>query len=191
MRNCVVFVVALGFLMVISRGMAGSMEIDGFESSSKDKFDWEVVDDGVMGGLSQGSVVMSESGTMVFRGVLSLENNGGFSSVRSGQVPMDLSEATGIVLRVRGDGRTYQFRLMTDARVRNRRVSFMAPFQTEAGEWVEVQMPFKAFAGTWRGEGVSDALLDPSKIEGFGFQLADKKPGVFSLEVDWMKTYTK
>lgn len=167
------------------------MEIDGFESTSEKKFDWEVVNDGVMGGLSQRSVVMSESGTMVFRGVLSLENNGGFSSVRSGQVSMDLSEATGIVLRVRGDGRTYQFRLMTDARVRNRRVTFMAPFQTKVGEWAEVQMPFKAFAGTWRGERISEALLDPSKIEGFGIQLADKKPGVFSLEVDWMKTYTK
>lgn len=177
--------------MVISQGMAGSMEIDGFESTSEKKFDWEVVNDGVMGGLSQRSVVMSESGTMVFRGVLSLENNGGFSSVRSGQVSMDLSEATGIVLRVRGDGRTYQFRLMTDARVRNRRVTFMAPFQTKVGEWAEVQMPFKAFAGTWRGERISEALLDPSKIEGFGIQLADKKPGVFSLEVDWMKTYTK
>lgn len=186
----IIFAVELVILMLVNHGIAGAAEIDGFGPSSREKFNWEVVNDGVMGGLSKGSIVMSESGTMVFRGVLSLENDGGFSSVRSGEVPMNLADATGVALRVRGDGRTYQLRIMTDARVRNRRVAFMAPFQTKAGEWVEVRVPFNAFAGTWRGDPVTDARLDPAKIEGFGIQLADKKPGAFSLEVDWMKTYT-
>jgi len=191
MRKFTIFGVGLGFSTVIFQGFAGSVEISGFDRSSRQEFGWEVVNDGVMGGLSKGSIVMAESGTMVFRGVLSLENDGGFSSVRSGEVQMDLSGAKGVVLRVRGDGRTYQFRLMTDARVRDRRVAFTAPLQTNAGQWAEVRVPFAAFKGTWRGEPVNEALLDPSKIQGFGFQLSDKKPGAFSLEVDWMKTYTE
>lgn len=178
----------LGFLTIFCQGMAGVVEIDGFEPSSPQKLGWEIVNDGVMGGLSKGTVTMSKSGTMLFRGVLSLENNGGFSSVRSGEVPMDLSKATGVVVRVRGDGRTYQFRLMTDVRFRNRSVAFMAPFQTKAGEWVEIRIPFEAFVGTWRGDPVQSAILDPAKVEGFGIQLSDKIEGPFFLEVDWMKT---
>ncbi|MEX1118126.1 MAG: CIA30 family protein [Terrimicrobiaceae bacterium] len=121
---------------------------------------WEVVNDGVMGDLSQGTITISKSGTLIFRGNLSLENNGGFSSFRSSQYAMDLSNAAGITLRVRGDGRTYQFRLTTDARVRDRRVAFMAPFKTKRGEWIEVQVPFTSFAGTWRGESVRSAVLN-------------------------------
>ena len=40
---------------------------------------WIIVNDGVMGGLSKGEMDMNEEGNGVFRGRVSLENNGGFS----------------------------------------------------------------------------------------------------------------
>ena len=43
---------------------------------------WSVVDDGVMGGVSQGSLRINYEGHGVFSGYVSLENYGGFSSIR-------------------------------------------------------------------------------------------------------------
>ncbi len=44
---------------------------------------WQVVNDGVMGGLSRGSVKVTEGHTLLFAGETSLRNNGGFSSIRT------------------------------------------------------------------------------------------------------------
>ena len=41
-----------------------------------------ITDDGVMDGLSKGKVELTSRGTAMFSGTLSLENNGGFSSLR-------------------------------------------------------------------------------------------------------------
>ena len=44
--------------------------------------DWQVVDDVVMGGKSNGNFQLNKDGYAVFSGDVSLENNGGFSSVQ-------------------------------------------------------------------------------------------------------------
>jgi len=44
---------------------------------------WQAVNDGVMGGVSQGRFRITDARTMEFSGNLSLENNGGFASVRT------------------------------------------------------------------------------------------------------------
>jgi hypothetical protein len=41
-----------------------------------------VVNDGVMGGLSQGTIEMTQNDSLLFKGNISLQNNGGFSSFR-------------------------------------------------------------------------------------------------------------
>ena len=43
---------------------------------------WKVVDDVVMGGRSNGNFELNKNGYGVFSGNVSLENNGGFSSLR-------------------------------------------------------------------------------------------------------------
>ena len=68
---------------------------------------WVAVNDNVMGGVSKGGAQLSGKGTLVFAGSLSLENNGGFSSIRTERKRMDLSGYHGLAVRVRGDGRTY------------------------------------------------------------------------------------
>ncbi|MGB5674135.1 MAG: CIA30 family protein, partial [Gemmatimonadota bacterium] len=85
-----------------------------FEVTATTVADWAVVNDGVMGGLSSSEFVDSGAGFAVFRGELSLDNNGGFASVR-GIVPIGAMEShSGLALRVRGDGRSYQVRLRTN-----------------------------------------------------------------------------
>jgi len=162
------------------------VEFDPKEASS---LGWRVVDDGVMGGLSKGNLKVTEDGVLTFKGKLSLENNGGFSSLRTEKVSMDLGEADGLVARVKGDGRTYQIRLGTDARFRSMEVSFMAEFATEKGKWTEVKIPFDEFKGSFRGMKLKDQKFDPSKISRLGLLLGDKKAGPFELQVDWIRTY--
>lgn len=159
-----------------------------FTPDEAEKLDWRVVDDGVMGGLSQGKREISKDGILRFFGVLSLENNGGFSSLRTEPVNLDLSGADGLTLRVMGDGRSYQIRLATDAEYRGREMSFQADFRTEKGKWIEVKVPFNRLVGTWRGEDLPDRVFDPAKIRRLGLQLADKKEGAFELRVDWIRS---
>ena len=160
-----------------------------FDPSEAKSFEWRVVDDGVMGGRSKGQVKVSDDGILTFQGKLSLENNGGFSSIRTGKVKKDLSPFDGLVARVRGDGRTYQIRLTTDARFRGMEISFKADFETKKGEWIEVKIPFSEFSGSFRGMSLKNERFDPSKIQRLGMLLADKKPGDFKLQVDWVRAY--
>jgi monofunctional biosynthetic peptidoglycan transglycosylase len=159
------------------------------EFDGADDIKWTVVDDGVMGGLSQGRLTPSHDGIIKFSGTLSLENNGGFSSFRSGDVALDLGSYTGLVLRVKGDGRTYQVRLATDARYRGMEVSFSAEFATTKGEWIEVKVPFDGFKASFRGTDLPDQKFDPSKIRRLGILLGDKKQAPFEIELDCIRTY--
>jgi len=72
---------------------------------------WKVVDDGVMGGRSQGNFAINEAGNAVFEGTVSLDNYGGFSSVRHAFPEKDVAKYSKVLLRVKGDGKKYQFRI--------------------------------------------------------------------------------
>lgn len=146
---------------------------------------WVAVNDGVMGGRSSGGSSIA-SGQLQFTGELSLANNGGFSSVRTAGREFDLSNATAVVLRVRGDGRRYQLRLATDARYRGISVSFGAEFETRAGEWTEVRVPLASLRATVRGSALQGPLMDASNVREIGLLIADKREGAFSLAVDWI-----
>ena len=160
-----------------------------FTPEESGKLDWRIVDDGVMGGLSHGERQISKDGILRFFGTLSLENNGGFSSLRTGTVKLDLSGGEGLMLRVKGDGRSYQVRLSTDAEYRGNEMSFQAGFPTTKGEWTEVKIPFGRFTGSWRGTELPDKTLDPAMIRRLGLMIADKKEGPFEVQVDWIRTY--
>ena len=44
---------------------------------------WRIVNDGVMGGLSSSDLELTKDRTAIFSGFVSLDNNGGFASVRA------------------------------------------------------------------------------------------------------------
>ncbi|MEY4832917.1 MAG: hypothetical protein RL527_1130 [Planctomycetota bacterium] len=148
---------------------------------------WQTVLDGVMGGLSTGRIEAGDGGTMRFSGELSLENNGGFSQVRT-SVPQGTFEgATGIVLRVKGDGRNYQCDIRS-SRLRLMAGGYQRVFATKAGEWTEVEIPFSECVANSFGQRVRNApSLDPDSIESVGITLSDKKEGPFAIEVDWIR----
>ena len=146
---------------------------------------WTIVNDGVMGGRSSSSLEATDDGTAMFSGFLSLENNGGFASVRALFRSLDLTGHAGLRLRVRGDGRSYQVRIRTSGTFDG--VSYASEFQTNAGEWTEVFLPFSSFVPTFRGRvprGVPP--LNVASIRQIGFLLGDKNEGPFSLEIAWV-----
>jgi monofunctional biosynthetic peptidoglycan transglycosylase len=145
---------------------------------------WYTVNDEVMGGVSNSSVSTDvETQRLTFSGTLSLENNGGFASIRSPWASYDLTGYDGIVLRVLGDGRIYQFRIRTAET--GSEVAYAALFETEAGVWKDVYIAFEDMIPVYRGIRVSQAPdLDPAGIRSFGFLLANKQQGEFMLEVE-------
>ena len=148
--------------------------------------DWTLVNDDVMGGRSTSRLTVTEAGTGVFSGFVSLENNGGFASTRAPVAAPDLAERRGVVLRVRGDGRSYQLRFRMDTSSRG--LAYKAEFDTRADVWQEISIPFGDFQATFRGHHPPGAPpLDPGEIRQIGFLIADGKEGPFRLEVAWMK----
>ena len=140
---------------------------------------WRSINDGVMGGCSAGGMLQSEEG-LRFTGELSLENNGGFSSVRR-PVEQDLSGTSSVTLEVRGDGREYQFRIRQDSQFDG--VAWRAMFNA-ADEWQIIEIALRDFIPVFRGKNVTDAgPVIASGIQQIGFLLADKAAGGFALEI--------
>mgnify|MGYP001551771967 CR=1 FL=1 len=140
---------------------------------------WRTVNDGVMGGVSSGGMVQ-EGELLVFTGELSLENNGGFSSVRR-HVEQDLSGAGRIRLEVRGDGREYQFRIRQNTRFDG--VAWRALF-TAGDDWQTIEIALDRFVPVFRGRTVAQAgPVVPSKIRQIGFLLADRNAGPYRLQI--------
>ena len=109
------------------------------------------IDDVVMGGRSW-SRATPVDGALRFEGEVSLEQGGGFASVRSRPRRADLSAFAGLVLSVRGDGRRYQVNLRTDEAFDG--VTWQASLDLPAGAWRTVTLPFAAFAPRFRGRAV-------------------------------------
>jgi monofunctional biosynthetic peptidoglycan transglycosylase len=139
-----------------------------------------------MGGLSVGGWQKSEDDLLRFAGSLSLENNGGFSSIRSRGPAMDLSNFSGLQLRVRGDGRAYSLSVRTDFGIIAGAYYF--DFDTQDGVWQDVFVPFEALQARSFGRALP-AAPPPNlrEIRSIGFIIADKQPGPFMLEVEGIK----
>ena len=142
---------------------------------------WWAVNDDVMGGVSRGSMRVT-GGVGIFEGYTSLENGGGFASVRRQPDKYALGGRSGIRLRVRGDGRTYQLRLRTPDLPEG--AAYRARFETVADEWRDVELRWSEFEPVFRGRLLKDApALDPGDIRQLGFLIADQCAGDFCLEI--------
>jgi monofunctional biosynthetic peptidoglycan transglycosylase len=158
--------------------------IASFENPSSIQ-NWISVNDGVMGGVSKGGFERTERKTLLFTGVLSLENNGGFASIRTESRSMDLAGASGIIVKARGDGRTYWVSLRTARQFGAS--SYRSSLPTAKGEFSEILIPLSDFKLEAFGQQIPGSPLDPASIASVGFTIADKKPGPFELEIEYIK----
>lgn len=144
---------------------------------------WYAVDDGVMGGESRSGFCI-KANVGCFYGEVSLENGGGFASVRRepDHVEQSLTQSEGIRLRVRGDGRSYQLRLKSTAL--DDASAYRVTFTPAIGEWETRAFPWHRFDAVRRGTLLDNApLLDPHSIYQIGLLIADRTAGPFCLEV--------
>ncbi len=148
---------------------------------------WQAVNDGVMGGVSDGRFKITIDNTLEFFGTLSLENNGGFASVRTKPTDLDIQAGDTLVARVKGDGREYVLNIYTKSH--RMAFSYRAPLPTTKDEWKAVRVPLADFIPTAFGRRVQGmGPVEPDQINGLGFMLSDKKAGPFKLEVGWVRT---
>ena len=185
------FLVLINFLFSVS-----PMEI---ESSNKHRlivsfvepinaFEWIVVNDNVMGGISRSRVSINAEGYMLFNGNVSLEYGGGFASVRSSYENWEIGNFEGFVIKVWGDGKSYQFRCRTGNNFDG--VAYRHYFQTNNENWQEIRLPFSKFVPTYRGRILSDVKpLDSKAIRNLGLMISDKQSGNFNLKIAWIGVY--
>lgn len=145
---------------------------------------WAVVNDGVMGGLSKRKLSYDEN-YLVFEGQLSLENNGGFASIRSPWSEYDLSGYKKLKIRVRGMGGEFGITL------ENSRLYYQPNWRflfTPSEEWQVLEIPLREFEMTRLGRPMGENLKpkEADDIIRIGIIKADKKTEAFKLEIDYL-----
>ena len=182
-----VFLAGVLALSMVTTAMAEDTLIPLFDFTEADApKQWQTVNDGVMGGVSEGKFKITDTKTMEFFGTLSLANNGGFASVRTKAKKLSLEKDDTLVAKIRGDGRQYMLNLYPNKQ--RMAYSYRATVQTKKDEWIEVKVPLDKFEATSFGRIVKNAgLVKPEEINSLGFMLGDKKAGPFKMEIEWIK----
>ena len=116
---------------------------------------WKIVNDTVMGGRSGATLKLINDSYANFNGYLSLRNNGGFSSIRA-YYPPDLTNIKSILIRIRGDGRQYSFRVRGNT---SNWASYTHSFDTVEGEWIEKELKIDDFYPVYRGYNLDNMPL--------------------------------
>ena len=145
--------------------------------------DWVIVVDGVMGGRSKGTFKLSKDGFGVFEGKISLENNGGFSSLRYKFPKIETKEYSKVVLKLKGDSKQYQFRVKTNS---GDYYSYITTFST-SGEWQEIEIPLKDMYPGYRGRKLDQPNFSSDYIEEIMFLIGNKKEENFKLLLDTLE----
>ena len=179
----------VAFLISVNQVMAMQEPRDLYDFSHQETSGvWMIVNDGVMGGISESRLSLDLQGFLVFEGRVSLDYGGGFASVRSILNRLDADPYDGILIRFKGDGKRYQLRLRQEDRMDE--VSYFRHFETKIGEWEEVFLPFNSFQASYRGRRLPDyPKLDTSRISQLGLMISDKQEGNFRLEVQRIALY--
>jgi len=165
-------------MMIMFTSMASHIIFD-FNQKS-DLKDWYIVDDVVMGGKSSGSFELSPKGYAVFKGSISLENNGGFSSIRHKFERKSIKGFTKIVLKIKGDTKNYQFRIKSNSADY---YSYITTFRSN-GDWQEIQVPLQNMYPSFRGRKLDKPNFSEDYIEEIAFLIGNKNEEKFQLLID-------
>lgn len=149
-------------------------------SATDDWSGWEVENDVVMGGNSSSKLERSIEGNAVFKGSVSLENNGGFASVQYHFATKDIKGYKKALLILKGDGKEYQFRIKSNLR---ERASYVYTIKT-TGDWQTIEVPLNKMEPVYRGEKMNIPNFSDDQIQEIRFLIGNKKAEDFRLEID-------
>ena len=158
---------------------ANMKEIYAFTKLSKVS-EWRIVNDEVMGGISESSIACTAAGHGLFSGHVSMENNGGFASIQLNTRIQLAKEQKYIVLRIKGDGKAYEFRMKSEI---SQYESYVHSFAT-SGEWQTIKLPISEFYPQFRGRRLNSPNFNFNTIEQVSFLIANKQEEDFKLWID-------
>ncbi|MEO0777507.1 MAG: CIA30 family protein [Bacteroidota bacterium] len=146
--------------------------------------DWGIINDGVMGGLSRGTFELNGN-SLVFRGSVSLANNGGFTSVKSPFGPLEISDDHQVTVRWRSRSNTISMTLETS------QAFYLPNFKIQlppSEDWQELTVPLADFKAYQMGRLTGSTLLpeDQARVIRLGF-ITEKKKGDFEFEIDYVR----
>jgi hypothetical protein len=152
-----------------------------FDFNVKSNIDnWRVVDDGVMGGISSSQFFVDALGNGVFKGNVSLENNGGFCLVQHYPKPISVREKKVFSIRLKGDGKKYQFRVKPK---RTDYFSYIYIFQTTT-DWQTIEIPITELYASFRGRTIDIPNYNGESLAEIAFLVGNKKNEDFQLMID-------
>jgi len=148
---------------------------------------WRIVNDGVMGGLSSSKVIVKDD-KIIFSGNVSLENNGGFASLRSQINDYNFEKFSGIEIKIKGDGKRYSISMKETTYFNG--YFYTNSFETKKDEWIVAQIPFNQFKLYYFGKETSSNKKIPlDNIKEISLLIGDKQEGAFEAEIDYIKLY--
>lgn len=152
----------------------------------KDGRNWQVVNDGVMGGLSEGEAQLTED-SLLFKGNVSLDNNGGFSSLRSSYSKKELSKHKSVEIKYRSKGISMAMTLSVSRRwyIPN----YKTGLEGTKGKWKTVTLALEDFRKHYIGKPMEETLRkdELKKVIRYGFITDEKKYGNFEFEIDYLE----
>jgi len=176
MTNLLIIIFA--FNMIANQNLKQFFNLDATQNIEK----WRIVNDVVMGGRSNSKMALTDDGYALFSGKVSLENNGGFASVQLDTSIKLSQDARYINLRVKGDGKNYEFRIKGNI---YQRESYVHQFSS-SGEWENVKLELSEFYPQFRGRKLDISNFNFQQIEQISFLIANQKAEDFALQIDWI-----
>jgi hypothetical protein len=149
-------------------------------NKESDISDWKIVNDAVMGGRSSSKFYLNEAGNGVFKGSVSLENNGGFSSVRFRFNRRNIEGYKKVILRLKGDGKRYQFRAKTNKEDQQAYISYFETIE----EWQTIEIMLSELSPTFRGRKLNMPNFPAEELEEVAFMIGNKVNENFELVID-------
>ena len=149
-------------------------------TTTSDLSNWRIINDGVMGGLSQGSFRINDQGHGHYSGAVSLENNGGFSSLRFNFKEREVNDFSKICIVLKGDQKDYQVRLKS---TKNDRHSYTKSIST-SGVWQTIEILMSDMTPTFRGRQLNMPNFPGEQLAEFVILIGNKRAEQFDLELD-------
>jgi hypothetical protein len=140
-----------------------------------------------MGGVTQSKLQYTEN-SMVLNGTISLDNYGGFSSIKTNFNTFDLTEYDGVKIKYKSTGQSFAITL-EDSKNWTMPNYKGAIRSSDSNKWYEAIIYFKDFKQYQIGEPTGKKLTKPvlENIVRIGIITTEKKEGPFSIEVEYIE----
>jgi hypothetical protein len=175
------------FLGLTLNSMPTDDSIFNFGNGENQIKNWVMISDSVMGGVSKSKLEYTEN-TMILSGDISLDNFGGFASVKTAFGKYDLSQFKGVKIKYKSTNQKFAFTLEDNKNwtLPNYKGNF---YSSKADIWEEKTIYFNDFKEYQVGEPTGKKLNDANlkNVVRMGIITTEKKEGPFSIEVDYVE----